>query len=103
MTTKQSRRRGNNEGTIRQRPSKNGKAGLWVARIVLPTGERRSIYRRTRKEVADALAELQHDVQVGSVTVGGQQTVAVFLQRWLDDVVKVKNKYRTWESYSHLV
>jgi len=58
-------KRGNGEGTLRRR-----RDGLWEARIALPRDEqgrvsRRSVYGKTRREVAAKLGEAQRRQQDG--------------------------------------
>jgi len=55
------RRRGNGEGTIRQRKVRDKETGAiidtsWEARVTLDDGARKSLYGRTRAEVAQKLA-----------------------------------------------
>lgn len=97
MPTRTGRKRGNNEGNIYQRPN-----GLWEARVSLPGGKRKSVYGKTRKAAADAMAALLRDVGQGVTVPTGNLTVAGLLDRWLHDVVRVKNKPRTFESYRDL-
>ena len=76
MTT----RRGNGEGTIRQR-----KDGRWEAQLSLPSGKRKSVYGKTKKEAREALKgalkQLDEGVDVGAPA----QTLGVFLESWLAD------------------
>ncbi|MGE0541496.1 MAG: tyrosine-type recombinase/integrase [Dehalococcoidia bacterium] len=91
-------KRGNNEGTIRQRLN-----GLWEARVTLPNGERKSYYGKTRAEVQRKMTAGLRDVQQGLPVPTGRQTVGQFLDRWLADVVKLKNRPRTYVSYEEAV
>ena len=63
------------------------------------SGERRSVCAKTRKEVTDKLRELRNVAEQGTLTGTKQQTVAQFLDGWLEDVVKVNNAYKTHRSY----
>jgi hypothetical protein len=81
--------------------------GLWCAAVDLGivNGKRRRkvIYGKTRKEVADKLKALHRD-QIGGINIApDQQTVAQFLDRWLNEVVARRNKPRTHESYADMV
>src|SRR5947209_12070939 len=75
-------RRGHGEGNIRQRP-----AGRWEARIDLGWMDggrrRRSVYGRTRGEVATKLRKAQSQVHSGLPLGDKRLTVAEVLERWL--------------------
>jgi integrase len=90
-------KQGNGEGTIRQRPN-----GLWEARVALDAGRRKSLYGKTRGEVARKLAEARRDRDKGIPTVGERQTVAQYLTIWLE-MVKPTIRPRTWKRYQELL
>lgn len=96
------RRRGAGEGAIYQRASD----GRWVGSVDLGwhggKRRRRVIYGDTRKEVADRLKELHTQQQAGALLAADRQTVASFLDRWLEDVVKPTRRIRTYEAYCQL-
>lgn len=90
--------RGKGEGNIRER-----KPGQWEARITLDNGQRKSIYGKTRKEVAARLAEALRDRDKGLPAVRDEQrTVAAFLASWLERV-KPTIRPRTWIRYRQLL
>jgi integrase len=95
-------RRGNGEGTIAQR-----KDGRWEGRayVLLPDGrrKRKTVYGKTRADVADSLAEILDQVRRGVVTPTGNITVASYLESWLEDVVRRKVRPRTFENYHGVV
>jgi integrase len=91
-------KRGNNEGNIRQRSN-----GLWEARVTLPSGDRKSIYGKTRAEVQGRLTAALRDVQQGLPVPVGRLTFGQFLARWLEDSVKPKVRAKTHHSYAQLV
>lgn len=96
-----SRKRGNGEGSITKR-----KDGRWMARYMIHTGkgpERRYIYGRTRQEVSEKLSKALSDRTGGLVLDGGQETLGVYLERWLDDVVRDTVKQTTLENYAYIV
>lgn len=77
-------RRGNGEGTIYHR-----KDGTWAAQITVgrkPDGrlDRRTVYGRTRAEVAEKLAKLQTARSTGSIPKPTKQTVADYMKDWLE-------------------
>ena len=94
------KRRGNGEGGIYQRESD----GKWCASVDLGfvNGKRRRkvIYGKTRKEVADKLKALHRDQAVGINISLQPQTVQEFLETWLEQTVKRRNRVRTYEKYA---
>jgi integrase len=79
----------------------------WRASIDLgwQNGKRRrkQLSGKTRKEVADKLRAAQKDQEAGRDLGAAPQTLADFLQRWLDTIVTPSRKPRTVESYRQLV
>ncbi|MDP9315377.1 MAG: site-specific integrase [Chloroflexota bacterium] len=92
------RRRGAGEGSIIQRAD-----GRWEAKITVGyvgrTQKRKSIYGKTRKEVAEQLAKLLHEQQQGLPVAPERQNVEQFLTQWLTDVVATKTRASTYERY----
>src|SRR5688572_14968521 len=93
------RRRGHGEGAIYQRASD----GRWVAALILPNGNRKSLYAKTRKEVADKLKAAMKDVDNGLDLDAGRMTVSQFTDKWLAAGVKPSVKVRTYENYESIV
>jgi integrase len=94
-------KRGNGEGSICRR-----KNGGWMAQYAVYTPEgrkRKTIYGKTRKEVAKKLAKALADREGGFIFDAGNQTVSEYLERWLADSVKGSVKPSTYESYKWLV
>ena len=77
------RRRGRGEGSIRRRAD-----GRWEARVDLGWIDgkrvRKSIFGRTRREVADRLPKALEHAKQGGRFADERQTVEQFLERWLD-------------------
>ena len=92
------RKRGNNEGTIRQRDN-----GLWEARVTLPDGRRKSLYGQTRAEVQRKMTAALRDVQQGLPVPTGRSSFAAFLQQWLSEVVEPNLAPKTHRSYEQNV
>jgi integrase len=88
------KKRANGEGSISQHPD-----GRWWARITLTDGKRKAFYGKTRREIQQKVTAALPDQQLGLPMVGGRQTVAQFLERWLEDVVKPGVRPRTYEAY----
>lgn len=90
-------KRANGEGMIRQRPD-----GLWEARIRIE-GKPKSFYGKTQKEVREKLQGIRQDVSEGRPVITDRLTVADYLDRWLTDVVAVKNAPKTAKDYEMIV
>ncbi len=95
-----SRKRGNGEGTIHRR-----KDGGWCAQYTVYTDKgrkRKTLYGKTRAEVAAKLTNALSDREQGLVFDAGNLTVGRYLDRWLDDVVRDSVKPRTFERYEQI-
>lgn len=96
------RKRGNTEGTIRERPD-----GRWEARLSVgwDNGKRirKSFFGRTRGEVADKLREAIGKLKKGLPITPEKQTVAAYLRSWLDCVAKPNTRPKTYRTYSDIV
>src|SRR5215212_9405117 len=93
-------KRGNGEGSISRR-----KNGTWRAEYVVYTAEgrkRRTIYGKTRKEVAGKLAKALADRNSGLTFDAGKLTVGEYLDRWLADSVRGTVRQRTYERYEQI-
>ena len=90
-------RRGNGEGTITRR-----KDGRWEARY-WAGAKRKTIYGRTRSEVAEKLAKVVADRNNGLTYEAGSITLAEYLQGWLTDAVRDTVRQRTYERYEQIV
>jgi hypothetical protein len=95
-------RRTKGEGTIFRR-----KDGRWSANIDVGMIEgrrrRKTIYGKSRKEVADKLYELRKQVEQGDVPTSGKATVGDFLDRWLETSAKASVRATTLASYRAVV
>jgi len=92
-----SKRRSRGEGSIGRRSD-----GLWMARITLPSGKRKTKYGKTQKEVRDWLSEMQTANRQGTWSDSQNVTVGAFLERYLADVVAHTLRPKTQESYNLL-
>ena len=96
-----SRKRGNGEGSITKR-----KDGRWMARYTVHTAggrKRKTIYGKTRAEVAEKLAKAVMDRADGLVFDGGTLRLFEYLERWLADSVRDTVRATTYETYAYLV
>jgi integrase len=94
------KKRGNGEGSISRR-----KAGGWMAQYAVHTVEgrkRKTIYGKTRAEVARKLAKAVADRDSGFTFDAGKQTVGEYLDGWLQDSVKGTVKETTYANYSYV-
>lgn len=92
-------RRGNGEGSVYQR-----KDGTWAA--VLTVGvksdgkpDRKFLYGKTRKEVADKLREAQNKLDAGVIPGGDNVLFSTWVMNWLEIVIKPGIKERTYINY----
>jgi integrase len=96
-------RRGPGEGSIYQRAD-----GRWCAQVSLgykPGGKphRKLLYGKTRSDVSEALKRVLRDQQMGLTITSERQTLAMFLNDWLENTVRPKNKQLTYRSYEWIV
>lgn len=97
-----SKRRGRGEGTISRLSD-----GSWWARVNLgyANGKRRrkAIYGKTRADVAGKLTALLRDVQQGLPVPTERQTVAQFLEHWLETVARPRLRPRPFLTYEQAI
>lgn len=95
------RKRGNGEGSRpRKRPD-----GRWEARYMVHTSEgpkRKTVYGKTRQEVADKLARALRNRTQGLTFDAGSLKLGKYLDRWLPDI-RDTVRQQTWERYEQLV
>ena len=94
-------KRGNGEGSRpRKRPD-----GRWEARYTVHTSKgpkRKTLYGRSRQEVADKLARALSDRAQGLTFDAGSSKLDEYLDRWLPDI-RDTIRQRTWERYEQIV
>ena len=90
-------------GHIKQRAK-----GSWTIVMDLgrdpATGKRKQQWvtvKGTKKEAEKKLAELQHQMDTGSFVKPTKDTLGGFLQRWLDDVMSMQVRPKTFEGYQY--
>ena len=95
-------RRGAQEGSIFQR-----KDGRWVGSLNLGWEDgkrkRRHFYAATAAEVRDELLKARTDQSHGLPVASERQTVAKFLEDWLEHTLKNRAKPRSFESFTTIV
>ncbi len=95
------RKRGNGEGSIYQRPD-----GRWCTQItVYADGKRKrpTLYGKTRKEVADKLTKALTDRDSGLSFDANNLRLGDYLHRWLEDSKKGSVKPVTYQGYERMV
>jgi len=97
------KRRGHGEGSIYQQAD-----GRWCAILNLgysESGKRRRRYVRgkTKREVREKLLKLQQQRADGILLDSSKLTIGEFLERWLDDDVRLNVKPATLQSYAGIV
>ena len=90
-------KRGNNEGSIYKRED-----GRWAAALSLLRGKRRTLYGKTRQEVAGKLAAAIRDRDTGVAMIPQRQSVGQFLERWLE-TARPSLRPRTYRRYEEYV
>ncbi len=94
------RKRGNGEGTIHRR-----KNGGWCAQYTVYTAKgrkRKTLYGKTRAEVAAKLAKAVSDREGGLVFSADGVKLEEYLRRWLEDSVKDTVRNTTYERYEQI-
>ena len=87
------KRRGYGEGSIYPR-----KDGRWVSYLRLPDGGKK-FFTGTREVVQERLREAQRQAHAGQLVLGRDQSVALYLERWLTDAVRHSVRPKTYEDY----
>ena len=94
-------KRGNGEGSIGRR-----KSGGWYAQYTVYTSEgrkRRTLYGKTRQEVATKLSKALADREGGLTFDAGSLTVGEYMTRWLSHSVQDTVSQKTYERYESIV
>jgi integrase len=96
-------RRGQNEGSIRQRPN-----GKWEARYTIGVDasgkqKQKSIYGKTRAEVSKKLNQLLNDINKGVYVEITKITVETWLDTWMKEYKKAFVKPKTYDSYYGII
>lgn len=90
-------KRGNGEGSIKQREN-----GLSEARISVGDGRRKSLYGKTRQEVAGKMAAAIRDRDKGLPIIrDDRQTVKAYLTGWIESMRPPAVRESTWINYEH--
>ena len=94
-------RRGRGEGSIYQ----DEERGLWVGRVNMGwrdgKRQRKVVYGKTRKEVAEKITVARRDVQQGVDISTNRQKVADYMEKWLL-AVAARVRPKTAHSYREM-
>lgn len=96
------KKRGNNEGSITRRKDD----GRWMARYTVHTAKgpkRKTLYGRTRADVAAKLTRAMSDRDGGLLFDAGNIKVGEYLDRWLSDSVRGKVRASTYERHEEII
>lgn len=95
-------RRANGEGTIYRR--KDGRyEGAGYFRTASGALKRVRVYGRTRVEVDRKLTEARADAQRGAVVPDRPWTLSAYLDYWLETIVRITKRPKTYEQYEMAV
>jgi integrase len=94
------KKRGQNEGSIRQRPDK-----MWEARVTIGVDAngkqiRKSLYGKTRKDVSEQMTDLLNNLQKGTITNPTEMTVSEWLGEYMRTYKKPYVRPATYNNYS---
>ncbi len=100
--------RGHNEGTIREkfRTDKKTKEKYsvgWEARYTSPIHGQKSIFGKTRSEVAKKLTKILNEINEGNYTEPCKMTLEDWLKIWLNEYASNNIKHSTRVSYDYLI
>ena len=93
------RRRSAGEGSIFFWKEKE----LWVGRITLPDGKKRTKYNKKQSVVKDWLLIERNKIKQGIFIADDKMTVGTFLGRYLEEYAKRSLRLTTYESYKFIV
>lgn len=96
------RRKGNGEGSVYQRKDGRYEAAAWVL-STRGTRKRLRIYASTRGEAQVSLRAALAQSDRGVPVPLHAWTVGEFLQHWLEDVVRINRRPRTYELYESTI
>lgn len=97
------RKRADGEGTITQRSDGRWMGRLSVSRDVDGKAHRLAVYGSTQAEVVEKLKNLRQQRDTNAKSVVGKDTVAGYLQRWLENDVEVNRDAKTHQEYEGTV
>lgn len=94
------RKRGNGEGTIYKRSDGRWSGQVTVGRNPNGSPKRRAVYGKSRKEVADKIAEILSDIKAGDYIEPSKTTLGDWMDIWMREYKTIALKETTCDSYS---
>jgi integrase len=94
-----SKKRSHGEGSISFWEKKN----LWVGKLLMPDGRRKTKYGKTQKEIKDWLLKERGKLREGIYIPDDKMTVESFMHRYLEDYGKRSLRVTTFEGYSSVI
>jgi integrase len=95
-------KKANGEGSVYRR-MKSGVFVGYAGFISLENGKRKYFYGKKRQEVHDKIQEALKEKSQGTLVTDSQQTIAQYLEGWLEYTVKDSVRPRTYERYEQHV
>jgi integrase len=102
-TKRRTKRRGNGEGSIYQRPNGRWEAVISVGYNAQGKRRRHTVYGRTKAEVLEKLTALQSRKLGGTLGEATNLNMADFLNQWLETYARPTIRETTYACYSGLI
>jgi integrase len=97
------RKRGNAEGSIYRMSDGRWAAAVTIGKNANGKPKRKVYVANTRHAVSDRLTDALKDLKLGLPIVSDRQSVAKYLEHWLEHVTKSRVRRKTQRTYSDLV
>lgn len=91
-------RRARGEGSLHRRND-----GRWAGSFITEEGKRINVYGKSQQEALEKLRKAQYDYKQGVLVTGPRQTLAQYLEHWLEEVHKPAIKLTTYAKYRRLL
>jgi len=97
------KQQGNGSGSVYPRKNKDGKITSYLGAYCTPDGKRRTVSAKTKTGCREKLRAAMSDADKGLVFDAKGQTVGTFLERWIEDVVRLNKTHRTYATHRQQV
>ena len=91
-------RRARGEGSLHKRND-----GRWAGSFNTEEGKRITIYGKSQQEALEKLRKAQYEYQQGLLATGPRQSLAQYLEHWLEEVHKPAVKLTTYAKYRRVI
>lgn len=91
-------RRARGEGSLHKRND-----GRWAGSFITEEGKRITVYGKSQQEALEKLRKVQYDYQQGLLATGPRQSLAQYLEHWLEEVHKPAVKLTTYAKYRRVI